>query len=202
MRKYKKGIVITSVIVLLIVVAGATVAFTLDPEPGAPAAEQATADRPPRIRTARKLHQLRIERRLHQLKIQALADELEISVEELRDARQRSWISAIEQIQAEGLISDDRAELMLARVAMSSYIQPDEVLAGILGLTVDELADARAQGKTIRELAVERGLNWPTIRDKIHSVREETIQQAVEEGVISAEQAELLLNSPPLKMGH
>ncbi len=197
MRKYKKRMVIVLAVVLLLVVAGATVAFTQDPEPGVQSAEQAPGDRPVRNPIARKLRQVRIERRLHQLVTQALADELEISVDELRVARQASWIMAIEQIQAEGLISDDRAELMLARITIAGYLQPDEVVAGILGITVEELAEARAEGKTIREIAIEQNLDWPTIRDNIHAAREETIQQALEDGIITAEQAQLLLNSPP-----
>lgn len=200
MRKYKTGMGIILAVVLLLAVAGATIAFTQDPEPEVASAEQATVDRPPRNRIARKLRQIRIERRLHQLMTQALADELEISVEELRAARQASWISAVEQIQAEDLISDDRAELMLARVAMAGYVQPDQLVAGILGITVDELADAREEGKTIREVAAELGLDWPTLRDNIRSVHEETIQQAVEDGIITAEQAALLLNSLPANM--
>ncbi len=200
MRKYKKGIIIVLAVVLLLIVAGATVAFTQDPEHGSPSGEQAPEDRPARNRIARKLRQVRIERRLHQLMTQALADELEISVEELRVARQASWIVAIEQIRAEGLISNDRAELMLARITLAGYIQPDEVVAAILGITVEELAEARAEGKTIREVAAEQNLDWLTIRDNIHAAREETIQQALEDGIITAEQAELLLSSPPPAM--
>ena len=71
-----------------------------------------------------------------------------------------------------------------------------EVIAQVLGISVDELAAAREEGKNIRQLAAELGLDGPTIRENMKAVREATILQAAADGVITEEQAELLLNAP------
>jgi hypothetical protein len=196
MRLYKKGLVIISAVVLLFVVAGATVAFTQDQDPQRLAEDQGTVDQPPWNRVVRRIRQLRTEHRLRQLMTDALAAELELSVEELTAARQAAWAKAIEQARDEGLISKQRADLMLARTALAGYVQMDQLAAGILGISVDELVAAHQEGKTLRQLATELGLDWPTVRDNFQSVREDTIRQAVVESVITEEQAELLLNNP------
>ena len=126
----------------------------------------------------------------------ALADELNITVDELVTARQAARLTAIQQAADEGLISEERAELMLARAAMQGTIDHDEVIAQVLGISVAELAAAREEGKNIRQLAAELGLDGPTIRENMKAVREATILQAEADGVITEEQAELLLNAP------
>ncbi len=128
---------------------------------------------------------------------EALADELNITVEELVSARQAARVTAIQQAEEEGLISADRAQLMLARAAMHEYIQRDQFIADVLEISLEELEAALEEGKNLRQLAIELGLDWQTIRENIRMTWEENIRQAEADGVITQEQAELLLNNLP-----
>ncbi|MGD2049449.1 MAG: hypothetical protein PVH03_08140, partial [Chloroflexota bacterium] len=57
-------------------------------------------------------------------------------------------------------------------------------------------------GQAIRELAAELGLDLATIRQNLQMAREEVIQQAVADGIITQEQAELLADNPrPVRSG-
>ena len=197
MHKYKKILVITIAMITLLVAAGATVAFTKAGEPAAQDHAGQEPDQPPpgrrlveNVRRARRLRQA------HELMDAALADELNITVDELVTARQAARLTVIQQAADEGLISQERADLMLARAAMQGYIDRDEVIAQVLGITVAELDAAREEGKNIRDLAAELELDGPTIRENMKAIREATILQAEAEGIITEEQAELLLNAP------
>jgi len=188
MHKYKKVLLIAIAMITFLVAAGATVAFTqakemaaLEPaglEPGQPPPGPRLVDH---LRRARRFQQGR------ELMDAALADELNITVDELVAARQAARLTAIQQAADEGQISEERAELMLARAAMQGTIDRNEVIAQVLGISVAELAAAREEGKNIRQLAAELGLDGPTIRGNM---------QAEVEGIIIEEQAELLLNAP------
>jgi hypothetical protein len=130
----------------------------------------------------------------------ALAEALGISVEELQAAREEALPAAVERAVDEELISEERAELMLARAALAKAIDPEDALAQVLGITAEELQAAHDEGKTLREiardLAEELDLDLATLRENMMAAREESIQQAVEDGAITPEQAELLLNGP------
>jgi ribosomal protein S20 len=126
----------------------------------------------------------------------ALADALGLSVEELQAARQEALETTLEQAVEEGVLSEERAEIMLARAALAATLDPDAILAQVLGITTDDLQAARDEGKTLAELVEELGLDPATIRDNMVATREQVIQQAVGDGVITPEQAELLQNRP------
>jgi hypothetical protein len=197
MHKYKKVLLIAIAMITFLVAAGATVAFTQAKEMAALDQAGQEPDQPPP--GPRLVDHLRRARRLRQwrgLKDAALADELNITVDEMVEARQAARLTVIQQAADEGLISEERAELMLARAAMQGTIDRDEVIAQVLGISVAELAAAREEGKNIRQLAAELGLDGPTIRENMKAIREATILQAEVEGIIIEEQAELLLNAP------
>ena len=192
MHKHKILLAIAIAMITLLLAAGGTVAFT---EAGEPAVQDHAGQEPDQPHPGRRLaDNLRRARRFRQgreLMNAALADELNITVDELVAAR----LTAIQQAAGEGLISQERADLMLARAAMQGYVDRDEVIAQVLGITVAELDAAREEGKNIRELAAELELDGPTIRENMQAIREATILQAEAEGIITEEQAELLLNA-------
>jgi len=197
MHNVKKFLLIAMAMIAFLIAAGATVAFTQtggtaaqDPAgqgPAQPPLGQRLADR---VRRARRFFQA------HELMDAALAGELNITVDELVAARQAARLTVIQQAAGEGLISEERAELMLAQAALQGYLDRDELIAQVLNITVAELQAARAEGKNIRQIAVELGLDGPTVRENIKAVRETTILQAAADGVIIDDQAELLLNAP------
>ncbi|MFH1890956.1 MAG: hypothetical protein ABIJ91_05355 [Candidatus Kuenenbacteria bacterium] len=63
----------------------------------------------------------------------------------------------------------------------------------LLGVSVDEVKSAWAQGKTMRELAEEKGISQEDLHAKIKAAREQRmkdyVQALVDNGVITQEQA-------------
>ncbi len=104
-----------------------------------------------------------------------LAAALNVSVEELEAAKAAAHSAAIDQAVAEGLITQEQADEIRARGEnsgrigrfRSDTIDRDALLANVLGISVEQLA-------TAEETAFTNGLN-----------------QAVAEGTITQEQAEL-----------
>lgn len=196
MRKRRKAILI-AVAAILLLGAVATMAFAQPEESMELVAEELREDLPPWARLADHIHKARKHHRMRLLMDEALADELNITVEELISARQAARVTAIQQAEEEGLISADRAQLLLARTALHEYIQKDQFIADVLELSTEELETAREEGKNLRQLAIELGLDWRTVRENIRATWEENIRKAKADGVINQEQAELLLNNPP-----
>ena len=65
--------------------------------------------------------------------------------------------------------------------------------AGALGVGVAELKAALALGRTIRQLAESEGVDLNEVRSALRRVHQDRIRQAMEEGELSAAQADVLL---------
>ncbi len=118
-----------------------------------------------------------------------LAEQLGISVEELQAAQEAAREQALAEALADGRISQEQADLMTAGQALREYVDRDAILAGALGITVDELTAAREDGSL-------RDLMASVDRDELHASMQEAteaaVAQAVADGVITQEQADLL----------
>ena len=125
-----------------------------------------------------------------------LADALGISVEALQSARETANEAAIEQAIAEGLITQEQADEMKARKDLQSYLDRDTLLAAALGISVEELETAYANGKTLSDLLNESGLDATTARSKLVEAYQNALAQAVKDGVITQEQADKMQNEP------
>jgi len=72
-----------------------------------------------------------------------------------------------------------------------------EAAAEVLGMTTDELTTAFQSGKTLEQLAEEAGVDVQDVKDAIQAAHatemRERIQQAVEDGTITQENADWLL---------
>ncbi len=121
-----------------------------------------------------------------------LADELGVSVEELQAARERAQATALEQAVEQGFITQEQADLMQAKSALREYIDKHSLLAEALGMSVEELEAAIADGTTMPELLEEQGLDAATLRENMSAAHEAAVQQAVDDGVISQELADQL----------
>jgi hypothetical protein len=66
-------------------------------------------------------------------------------------------------------------------------------LAELFGMSTDELSQARQDGKTLNDLAEDKGLSEDQVLDTILQTRKQALQQAVEEGSLSQEQADSML---------
>ena len=121
-----------------------------------------------------------------------LADALGITVDELQAARETANQAAIEQAIAEGLITQEQADAMQARKTLMSYLERDVLLAKALGMSVEDLRAAYADGETLTTLMDEKGLDAATVREKLQAAYTEALAQAVEDGVITQEQADAM----------
>jgi hypothetical protein len=177
MNKTKKLLGISFGLIALLIVAGVTLAFTQAPEQSQPTA----ADEPFQARQHRD---------------EALAAALDISLEELQAARQEAFDVALDQLVAEGLISEERAALMRARSAFLTTLDRDEIVAQALGISAAELQAARDEGQSPRQLARALELDPGSIRQNLAEARAAAIEAAVASGLITPEQGQLLAGNP------
>lgn len=71
-----------------------------------------------------------------------------------------------------------------------------DAAAEALGLTPEGLFAELHAGKSLAEVAEAQGVDTETLQDAMQAARVEVIQQAVEDGTLTQEQADRLLNGP------
>lgn len=125
-----------------------------------------------------------------------LAEALGITVDELQSAMDEAHEAALAQAVADGQITQEQADQMLAMRALRDYIDRDALMAEALGISVEDLQQARADGKSMATLLDELGLEPADFQEAMQSAHEAAIQQAVEDGVISQELADQILSNP------
>ena len=69
-----------------------------------------------------------------------------------------------------------------------------DTTAEVLGLTPEELFAELHAGKSLAEVAEAQGVDTQALQDAMHAARVEAIQQAVEDGTLTQDQAERLLD--------
>lgn len=119
-----------------------------------------------------------------------LADELDVTVEELQNARQAAQEAALEQAVAEGVITAEQADLIQAKQALRQYIDSQEILGSALGIDAADIEAAREAGEPVHELFGD--LEPGEIKGILQAAYEDAVQQAIDEGVITESQAEQL----------
>jgi hypothetical protein len=123
-----------------------------------------------------------------------LAEALDISVDQLQSAREQARAAMLDEAVARGTITEAQVALMEARAALREYIDEQALLAEALGITAAELEAAREVEKPLSVLIYELGLEPAEVRENMQAAYEKAVQQAVDEGVITAEQAEQFQN--------
>jgi hypothetical protein len=119
-----------------------------------------------------------------------VADELGVTVEDLQDARQAAQEAALEQAVVEGKITEEQADLIQAGQALRQYIDPQEILSNALGIDAADIEAAREVGEPLHELFGD--LEPGEIKEALQAAYEDAVQQAIDEGVITESQADLL----------
>jgi lambda repressor-like predicted transcriptional regulator len=71
--------------------------------------------------------------------------------------------------------------------------QIQEAVAEALGISVEELEAAHDEGKTLRDLAEEQGVELADVQAALEAAHLEAVEQAVADGVISEEMAERII---------
>jgi hypothetical protein len=124
-----------------------------------------------------------------------LAEQLGISVEELQAARQKASDAALQATIDSGELTQAQADLVGARQALAGHIDHQALTAEALGVTVEQLDAARAAGKTMPDLLQEQGLTQEEFQANMQAAYQKTVNQAVQDGVITQAQADLLLSA-------
>jgi hypothetical protein len=119
-----------------------------------------------------------------------LAEELGVTVEELQAARQAAHEDALEQAVEEGVITEEQADLILAGQALRQYIDPQEILSKVLGIDAADIDAAREAGEPLHELFGD--MEPEEIKAALEAAYEDALQKAIDDGVITASQAEQL----------
>lgn len=118
-----------------------------------------------------------------------LAEELGITVEELEAAQESAQEAAIAQAVEDGDLTQEEADQLLAHQALRSYIDPRALMAQVLGITEEQLAE-----KPMHEWIETQGLDIDTFHEQMQAAHEDALAQAVADGAITQEQADALLS--------
>jgi hypothetical protein len=130
-----------------------------------------------------------------------LAQELGITVDELEAAQTAVQEAMLAQLVEDGTITQEQLDEMLEMRALHDLAKEifsrddaQAVIAEQLGLTVEELAAARDEGTHIYDLAEEQGIDMDTLMTAVSEARTAAFDQAVADGLLTQEQADLLLS--------
>ena len=121
-----------------------------------------------------------------------LAEELAITVEELQAAQQSASGAALEQLENEGILSEEQAENIKAAAAFRAYLDRASLTAEALGMSREELEASKEAGKSLLEILEDQGTDRATFRENLAVARQGAIDQAVAGGVITQDQADQL----------
>jgi hypothetical protein len=119
-----------------------------------------------------------------------LAGALGITAEELQAARQKVYADRLRQAVEEGTLTQDQANTLLAMQALKGYLDHSAIMAQALGLSLEEFEAAHEDG-TLSELLAD--ITPADLQERMQSAVEDAVQQAVDDNVITAEQAALVL---------
>lgn len=230
MSKFGKIVIVVGIVTLLTV--GATLTFAQEPDaPDTPevTVPQSSENGRPFFNRGNRGH--RGPRGHHfgdpEAMQEAIADALGISVEELEAARedhirlpelaeslgvdmadveaaiQAAQIEAINQAVANGDLTQEQADDILANMELRSVMRDifgrEEAAAAVaaaLGISVEELETAHEDGTRLPELAEELGVDLTDVREAVQAAHEDAVNQAVADGLITQEQADQALNHP------
>lgn len=234
MKKLSKVLAIGGVFVMMLVFAGATLAFTSNTGPSVPETVEGVVsqvanfgDGEGRRGGPRGMNGGFIDREMMQeaiagalgitveelqsaleegTSIEELATELGVDMETVRAAVTAAKVEAINAAVEAGDLTQEEADEILARMELkqlTSEIFSREDAAGIvaaeLGVTVEELSAAKEAG-TLDELIGDTDME--AVREAVQAAFEQAVNDAVEDGTITQEQADEILENGFGKRGH
>ncbi len=142
-----------------------------------------------------------------------LAEELGVDMADVNAAVQAAKEEALAAAVANGDITQAQADRLLAgggrlfgnfEVRGShGFLTPEAQEAAIaesLGMTVEELEAARAEGQSLAEIAAAQDVDMADVQDAVEAAREQAIADAVTNGEITQEQADALLSGEPFHL--
>lgn len=128
--------------------------------------------------------------------IERLAEKLDIPIDKVLEALESVRADLLGEAIEDGRVTQEQADRMQSQRALKGYmdIDPEQIMADVLGKTVEELQAAREDG-TLRELL--KDLDRDAMREAMEAARDSAIEAALEAGAITADQAELLSEEGP-----
>ena len=127
---------------------------------------------------------------------ESFAQELGITVDELDAAMQAVRESQFQEALESGQVTQEQYDLIQAREALKTYVDRETLTAQVLGITVEELQAYRDAGTRMDEIFTELGVDAETFRTNMEAAMDAALQTAVDDGVISADQATQIQEGP------
>jgi len=156
------------------------------------------------IATALGMEQADLQTELHQggKTVAELAKDKGVSTDAIVDVIVAAYKTSLDLSVTNGDLTQTQADAVLeaVRVFAPTYLEqsfadnsPMAAIAKTLGLTQTELMTAMREGKTIAELAQEKGVSTDAIVNAIVAAEKERLDQAVADGKLTQAQADALL---------
>jgi len=124
-----------------------------------------------------------------------LADALGISVDDLKAAEQQAQEAALAEMVDSGYLTEEEAQLMAAREALEQAIDRKALMADVLGISQSDLEEALANHESMATLIENSGMTADEFQAAMQAAYQAAVDQAVKDGVITAEQSEALQNA-------
>lgn len=122
-----------------------------------------------------------------------LAEALGITAEQLQAARRQAMAAYLADAVTAGEITQEQADLMLGKHALSDTIDRTALVAEALGMTTEELETALAGGQSLSDLMTAQGIDADTLQTNVQAAYEAAVARAVADGVITQAQADAVL---------
>jgi hypothetical protein len=123
-----------------------------------------------------------------------LAQALNITTDQLNTAMQKAQSNLLDQAVANGTLTQAQADLIKARQALQSYIDPNALFAQALGISTDQLQTYRDQSMSLSQILSQVGKTAIEVRDAEQAAYQAAVQKAVSDGVITQAQADQVLS--------
>lgn len=127
-----------------------------------------------------------------ELRDQFLADALGINVEALEPAKDAAREAGLAQAVADGKLTEEQVQAMAIMERVKDYVSREALAAQALGISVEELAE-----QPLPDWLEAQGLDRETFQAKLDEAREAAIAQAIADGVITQDEADLLDEMKP-----
>ncbi|NMC12449.1 MAG: hypothetical protein GYA34_06140 [Chloroflexi bacterium] len=124
-----------------------------------------------------------------------LAETLGISEDELKAAQETARKAMLADAVANGDITQEQVDLMEIRQALSSYLDPRALQVKALGITEDELKAYLDERKSMEDILSAVGMTTEEYQEALQAAYKEAVAQAVTDGAVTQEQADLFLEN-------
>lgn len=136
-----------------------------------------------------------------EMTLRELAEEAGVELSAIHQAADAARAASVSEALAEGIITQDQADLLNAR--MVEHANRDAVrltigervraaIAGLFGISVDDLEDLRDEDMTLEGLLASYDVTEEAFREAVQAARSEGLDDAVVQGLITQAQADAM----------